>query len=62
MKFIIILIVGIFIGTWFGLLFASFALVSKREEEMERRYQEDRERYKEQERNENDKRDNSGTV
>ena len=52
MKLIIILIVGIFIGTWFGLLFASLALVSKREEEMERRYWEDRQRAKEQEREE----------
>ena len=56
MKLFIILFVGICIGTWFGLLFASLALVSKREEEMERRYWEDRQKAKEKEEQKNDKR------
>ena len=47
MKLFIILIVGIFIGTWFGLLFASFVLISKKEEEMERLYWEEKQKYEE---------------
>ena len=38
MKLIIILIVGILIGTWLGLRLASFVVVSAREEEQERNY------------------------
>ena len=43
MKLFIILIVGIFIGTWVGLLLASLVVISKREEEAERQYWEERE-------------------
>lgn len=46
MKLIIILIVGIFIGTWIGLLLASFVAISRHEEEMERKYWEEKERDK----------------
>ena len=49
MKLFIILIVGIFIGTWFGLLFASFALISKREEEINRLYYENKQKCEEME-------------
>ena len=53
MKLIIVCIVGIFIGTWIGLLMAPLMFVSKREEEIQRQYWADRER----ERDEQDKSD-----